>query len=197
MLLQVKEVTEMTLKDLGTLWGNPVIKLKEYAKKYRVGSTILYLLDVIIFGVLLFFMYTQGTSFKIYMFVMVMFVCIFTMVFNLYLNTAKWSAFKFYRKYKNSKLKVKKYKVTAKNLYTIIYCTNYKRLKQDKEYEDYLEMIINACNEDMYYSKNIMKYLSRYEDEETGNLEVYVIERGKHIYFIDYVKSTEKEGNEE
>ena len=179
----------MTLKELGTLWGNPIVKLKGYAKKYRIGSIFLYVLDVFILGVLTFIMYKQRSTFNIYMFVMVMFAILFTIIFNLYLDTNQWEAFKFYKKHANNKIEIKKYKVDAGNLYSIIYCMNYKRLKQDKEYEDYLETIINACNEDWTFSKSLMKYMEKYEDAETGNLEVYTIKKGKKTYFIDYVET--------
>lgn len=185
----------MTLKEINTLWGNPVIKLREYAKKYRVYSVMLYILDIILLAILTAIMYKQGSNFQVYMFVMVMFVLIFSLIFSTFLNTNKWSAFKFWKRYKNNKVVIKKYKVDAKQLYAVIYCMNYKRLKQDKEFTDYLDMILNACNEDSIYAKTVMKYLSKYEDEETGNLEVYTVKSGNKYLFIDYKNNNESEDN--
>ena len=181
----------MNLNDLGTLWGNPIVKLREYAKKYRIGSIFLYTLDIAIMAGMSVIMYKQHSSFKVYMFVMVMFVIIFSLVFSLYLNSDRWSAFKFYRKHKNDVVEVKKYKVDEKRLYTVLYCMNYKRLKTDKDYKDYIEMIASACNEDWTFSKSFMKYVSKYEDAETGNLEIYVVTKGKKSYFIDYKETGE------
>jgi hypothetical protein len=181
----------MILKELGILWGNPVIKLRDYAKKYRVLSILLYAIDVVALSILTALMYKQGSSFQTYMFIIVLFVVIFSLIFNMYLNTNKWAAFKFYKRHQHDKVTVKKYKVDASNLYSVIYCMNYRRLKQDKDYEDYLEMIENACNEDCSFAKSVMKYLRKYEDEETGNLEVYTITKGKHQYFVGYVSEAE------
>lgn len=187
----------MTLKELGTLWGNPIIKLREYAKKYRICSLLLYALDVVVLSILTALMYRQGSSFHVYMFIIVMFVILFSLVFNLYLNTNKWSAFKFYRRYRSAQVTIKKYKVDASNLYSVIYCMNYRRLKQDKELSDYLDMIINACNEDWVYAKTFMKYLSKYEDPEAGNLELYVITRNKKDIFVEYVDNINNKDNAE
>ena len=176
----------MTLKELGTLWGNPIIKLQEYAKKYRIGSIFLYTLDIGIMAGLSIIMYKQRSSFNTYMFVMVIFVIIFSLIFNMYLNSDKWAAFKFYRRHKNAPVEIKKYRVSAQNMYSVIYCMNYKRLKPDKDLKDYLEMVLNACNEDWTFSKSFMKYIAKYEDAETGNIEVYVIHKKKKDYFVDY-----------
>ena len=59
------------------------------------------------------------------------------------------------------------------------------RLKKNCSYENYKELILSACCENIKYSKSLMKYLKKYEDE-SGNLTCIIIEKGKKQYFIDF-----------
>lgn len=179
----------MILSDLETVWGIPIISLKEYAKKHRLYSIILYLFDFLLVSVLVFAMYKKGSSFQTYMFIMVL-VCIFIMMLsNTYLNPIKWQAYKFYRKFKNYNVEEVYYNVDANKLFSVIYCTGYKRVKADKSMEYYQEVMLSACCEDSYYAKNLMKYLSKYKSEENIGVKVLVITKNKKQYFIDFANS--------
>lgn len=180
----------MLLKDFKALWGIPTIHLKEYSKKYRLYSAILYLADVLaVFGITA-YMFNKGISYRAYGFVL-LFICIlFHFIFNQLLNPEKWEAFRFYKSNEKCTIVRKSYAVDANNLYSILYIVGYKRLKQNKEVEDYKELILSACCENSKYSKSIMKYLQKYENP-SGNVTCFIITKGKSPYFIDFDYSEE------
>ena len=182
------------LRNFKTIWGIPIIHLKEYSKKYKLYSFILYLADVIsIFG-LTAFMYFNNIDYRAYGFIL-LFVCILLhFAFNQLLSPEKWEAFKFYKNNESCDVVQKKYKVDCNNLYSILYIVGYKRLKENKDITYYKELMLSACCENVKYSKNIMKYLQKYENE-SGNLTCFIITRGKSQFLIDFDNIEEEEEN--
>ena len=61
----------MRLKDNQSLWGIPVVHLKEHSKKYRLYSTILYILDIILVVALTLLLYYTNVSYNTYGFIIV------------------------------------------------------------------------------------------------------------------------------
>lgn len=176
----------MKLNEINSLWGINIIHLKEYSKKYRLYMSLIYLLDVIIVIGLTLMMYKLHINYNTFGFI-ILTLCIGVHYITWkYLSLEKWESFKFYKKYSRYTIIEKTYKVDENILYSVLYCASYKRLKQNKELKDYKEYMLNACCENVSYSKKIMKYLSKYEDND-GNLKCKIIARGKTQFFIDFV----------
>lgn len=175
----------MKLKDLSALWGIPIVHLREHSKKYRLSSAILYLCDIAVVTILTAFMYQHNISYGAYGFVLVAICLIVHFVSYSKLNPDKFEAFKFYKKHLNCEVKEVSYSVNSERLYSVLYCAGYMRLKKNCSYENYKELILSACCENIKYSKSLMKYLKKYEDE-SGNLTCIIIEKGKKQYFIDF-----------
>lgn len=175
----------MKLKDIQTLWGTPVVHLREHSRRYRFSTTLLYLGDIALVTILTAFMYDNHISYNVYGFVLVAICILFHFISYYKLNPDKWEAFKFYRNNSNYEVKEKCYKVDSENLHSILYCSGYMRLKKNCSFDNYKELMLSACCENIKYSKVIMKYLKKYESE-SGNLICYIIEKGKKQYLIDF-----------
>lgn len=184
----------MRLKDNQTLWGIPVVHLKEHSKKYRLYSTILYILDIILVVALTLLLYYTNVSYNTYGFIIVAVCLLFHFVSYYKLNPEKWEAFKFYKKYSDCKIIVKSYALDENKLYSLLYCIGYKRLKQNRSFDEYKELILSACCENCSYSKSLMKYMKKYESE-SGNLSCLIIEKRKKQYFIDFVNDENNGGD--
>lgn len=175
----------MKLNKSQTLWGIPIVHLKEHSKKYRVYSLILYTLDILLVIGLTAYMYYNNIDYNTYGFVLVSICLLFHFITYSKLNPEKWEAFQFYKKHSSYEIKEKTYSVDENKLYSILYCTGYKRLKQNRTFDEYKELILSACCENIKYSHSIMKYIKKYENE-SGNLTCIIIEKGKKQYFIDF-----------
>lgn len=184
----------MKLKDNQTLWGIPVVHLKEHSKKYRLYSTILYILDIILVVALTLFLYYANMSYNTYGFIIVAVCLLFHFISYYKLNPEKWEAFKFYKKHSDCKIITKSYILDENKLYSLLYCIGYKRLKQNRSFDEYKELILSACCENCAYSKSLMKYMKKYESE-SGNLSCLIIEKGKKQYFIDFVNDENNGGD--
>lgn len=175
----------MRLENMETLWGIPIIKLKEHSKKYRLYYSLLVLFDIVVVSGLVYLMFIYEVTFASYFTVVIFFSILINLFFNTYLNPARWEAFKFYKNNRFNKVKVVSYNINEKNFYSILYCVGYKRLKQNKTLDEYKELLLSACCEDNYYAKKVMKLLKKYENE-SGSLTAYIMIKGNKEYFIDY-----------
>lgn len=175
----------MKLKDCQELWGIPIVHLKEHSKKYRIYSFLLYFLDIVLMFGLTAFMYTRGVDYNTYGFVLVSVCIMFHFIIYSKLNPEKWEAFQFYKKHINCEVKEVTYEVDENKLYSVLYCTGYKRLKQNGTIDNYKELILSACCENIKYAPSIMKYIKKYESK-SGNLTCIIIQKGKKQYFIDF-----------
>lgn len=188
----------MRLKDYQALWGTPIVHLKEHSKKYRLYSVILYTADILLVLGLTAFMFYNGISYSSYGYILVSVCLLFNFIAYSKLNPEKWEAFKFYNKYSSYEIKEKTYSLDDNKMYSVLYCTGYKRLKQNKSVEEYKESMLSACCENIRYSASIMKYIKKYESE-SGNLTCIIIEKGKKQYFIDFKQEDggiEEDGND-
>lgn len=184
----------MRLKDYQALWGTPIVHLKEHSRKYRLYSVILYTADILLVLGLTAFMYYNNISYNSYGYILVSICLLFNLILYSKLNPEKWEAFKFYNKYSACEVKEKTYLVDENKLYSVLYCTGYKRLRQNKSFDDYKELMLSACCESIKYSGSIMKYMKKYESQ-SGNLTCIIIEKGRKQYFIDFKQ--EDGGNED
>lgn len=180
----------MRLKDYKTLWGTSIVHLKAHSSKYRLNSIILYLVDIALVVILTAFMYYNHVNYRTYGFIIVALCLLFHFIIYDKLNPEKWEAFKFYKKHQSYQIKEKTYSVNDTNLYSILYCTGYKRLRQGRTFEEYKELMLSACCENIKYAHSIMKYINKYESCD-GNLTCIIIEKGKKQYFIDFKEEEE------
>ena len=178
----------MKLKDCKELWGIPIIHLKEHSKKYKMYACLLYFLDVVLMFGLTAFMFINGVDYNTYGFVLVSVCIMFHFIMYAKLNPEKWEAFQFYKKHISCDVREVTYDVDENKLYSVLYCTGYKRLKQNGTVDKYKELMLSACCENVKYSSSIMKFMKKYESE-SGNLTCFIIQKGKKQFFIDFKQS--------
>ena len=189
----------MNINDLKELWGIPIKILKDFNKKYIKFTLISYTIDIIVFSIIVYFMLMHNVSYQSF-FICCLIVCFaFTMYSSIFISKDKIEACRFYRKHKNSKVEEAYFNVNEKRLYSVLYCSGCKRVKENKNLDYYLELIISMCSEDYSNARTIMKYLSKYEVEEGSEnaMPVYIIKgSGKKSYFVSFINSEESKDME-
>lgn len=175
----------MLLKEQNTLWGIPSIHLKDYSKKYKrfIRNSFLYTVLFSILTAIVCAVLSLNIALSGYI------VCSSCMIVFYILNERmtpqKWDAYRFYKRFSNCEIQIKTYNVTDDILYSILYCAGYKRLRQNKTLEEYKELMLSSCCEDITYSERLMSYLQKYESQE-GSLRCIIIDKNKKSYFIDF-----------
>lgn len=178
----------MLVNELEEIWGIPIKILREYNKKYKRSTTISYIADIVIFSIAVYFMLLNNVSYQSYLFCCIVFCIGFTMYSNTLINKDKAEACRFYRIFKNKKVVKKEYNLSEQRLYSILYCSGCKRVKEGKNMDYYLDLLISLCSENYTNAKTLMKYISRYEadEENQGNIVILSTSRGKKQYFLGY-----------
>lgn len=178
----------MLLDELKSIWGISVDTLKSYNKKYLRSIFISYVIDIIVFVTLVLLMIKQQVGAESY-FICCLVICFaFTMYSSTLIDKDKAEACRFYRKFNKAKVEEAFYTIDANKLYSVLYCSGCKRVKENKDLSYYFELIVSQCLADYKHCKGIMKYLSKYEVEEPTDetICIYVIRRNKKIYFVNF-----------
>ena len=177
----------MKLENQSTIFGMKIQYLKEQCKRYRLYSCLLYVLDIIAFFLLCYLMYMENTSPQGFVIVLLLTAFAFNFVYTQVLNPHKWQTYKFYLKHKNHTVTIKNYDLDAKTMYALLYCLGCKRLKDNKSFDEYKELLLSFICEDNIYAKKLMKFLSKYESE-TGMTKCSIMVYKNKTYFIDFVE---------
>lgn len=175
----------MILSDINELWGIPIVYLKEYSKKYRLYSWIMYLIDALVIIGATAFMYFRNVSFEAYGFVVVILAVFVYLGMSKFLNMENWLVFKFYKHYCKCKVVEFSYNIDADSLYSILYCVNYKRLKPNKSEQEYRELICGACCENSRYAGKLMDFMKKYQSP-SGTVTCYILIRKNKQFFIGF-----------
>ena len=118
----------MTLKDSRTIWGTDSLSLKEYCKFYSLYDLMLFILDFIILVTSTVIMYRKQADWQSFTLAILLLCSIFYVVRSKILNPIKWQSYKFFLRFRNKPLVEVSYKVTANQLYSILYCAGIKHL---------------------------------------------------------------------
>lgn len=189
----------MLLKDFDELWGIPLEGIRKQGKKYKIYSTCVYVVDILMILFCGAYMFTTGSSYSAYIFATVFITLLNFMILNIVINPEKWRAYLFYKKYKRYKVIEMTLYLHYDNMKSILYCSNYKRKKINASELDYKELMLSACREDLVFSKRLGKLLSKFTVQEEDMLEVktYMLEKGKKYYLIGFNYEEIKETSEE
>lgn len=178
----------MCVKDLESIFGTSISLIQTYSIKYRIGVVVCVMLDIVLMvGACIALGFNAGIS--NYFIVCLSLALLINFLISVMTKSDYREVFLFYRKFRNSKVVVKKYKVTDENLFATLFCSGYLRIKPDQPRDTYIEAFRSACCQNYKYSKRIMKYLSRYESDEDSNFEVYVTD-SKKSRFVDIKESS-------
>lgn len=173
------------LKDETELWGTPVIALKEYSRKFKWQMFLLVLGDIFVIFLTTFGLWSFNISYQAYGFVVLIVSLAFH--FGLYnlLRPDRWETFNFWRRHGEKELHTLCYNVEPEQLYSVLFCSGYRRLKTGQTEEYYKALFYDACCESSARSGKLMKFLDSYKDEN-GSLAVTVVSDEKHNYFIKF-----------
>lgn len=177
----------MKLSETHTIWGIPVSSLKERAKVYKRWIAVMYGFDILVISIITAYLFRRAQSFWWYALAIVIFAVLCNIVITVVSNASKYEAFKFYRKMRNCTVEECQYSITVEQLYSVLYCMGYKRLKPERSFHEYCEAIFSMCCEDAYNSKKVMKYLDKYKVTDDGaiTLKCLILKHRKRYYLVD------------
>ena len=177
----------MKLKDSATIWGIPISVIKEQAKLYKKWVAFMYILDIVILSIVTMLLFNSGLGFSWYIGVIIVFTLLCNLIITQVSNASKYEAFKFFKANRNLNITEKQFSILDEQLYSVLYCLGYHRLKQNKSLADYCESVFSLCCEDKYNAKRVMKYLNKYlaKDDENVTLKCKIVTKGKVEYLVD------------
>lgn len=190
----------MKLSEVSTIWGIPVSIIKERAKIYKKWIALMYVFDIVIVSIVTMLLFQNGMGFHWYVAIIVLFVLLCNMIITSVSNVLKYEAFKFFRYNKKCNVIEKQFSISNEQLYSVLYCVGYKRLKVSKTSHEYCDSLCSLCCEDAYNAKKIMKYLNKYEVKDTDSdnitLRCYVLKRCRKNYLVDITFCTDEDSKE-
>ena len=175
------------LKDEMELWGVPVVALTEYGRKFRWRMALLFTGDMFVVFSLTQMLYSLGLSYQAYGFVVLFVSLIFHFGFSNLLHPDRWEAYRFWRRHGGDALSVHRYRLSAVQMYGVLYCSGYRRVRTGLSRSEYMVMFPDACAGSSSRARKLMHYMGIYESEN-GDVEVVTIDGadGKK-YFIKFV----------
>lgn len=178
----------MLLREFSELWGIPLDEIRKQGRKYRIYSSIIYVVDFILVIISGIYMFRKGSSFSNCVLATVFITLLCFMILNLVINPVKWRAYLFYRKHKNCSVKEVPLYLKVDNMRSILYCSNYKRKKLNGTIPIYKELMLSACCEDSVYSKRLGKLLVKFKESTDGTEEVkaFLLRRGRRTFLIGF-----------
>ena len=187
----------MKLNDVSSIWGIPISSIKERAKIYKKWVTLMYLFDIVIVSIVTMLLFQNGMGFQWYVAIIVVFAILCNVIITSVSNVSKYEAFKFFKSNRNCNVVEKQFSISNEQLYSVLYCVGYKRLKVSKTSHEYCDSLCSLCCEDKYNAKKIMKFLNKYEvsDDSSENitLKCYAIKRGRTEYLVDITFCTDED----
>lgn len=177
----------MKLREMRTIWGIPITTIKEHAKIYKRWITVMYLFDIVVLSLITLYLFNKSMGFFWYIGAIVVFTLLCNLVITNVSHASKYEAFKFYRTCKNCDVYEKQYNISNEQLYSVLYCAGYKRLKTGKTSSEYVDALCLLCCEDRSNSGRIMKYLNKYKDDEKFTLKCLVLKKGRREYLVDFI----------
>lgn len=179
----------MLLKDINEIWGIPISEIKRLGKRYKLISVCIYLFDMLLIVLSSVYMFYAGSAVNNYMFIVICASLLSVLMLNIIGNPEKCRSYIFYKKNKSLKIEVLTLYVGLYNMESILYCSNYKRLKKKDSIKDYEELMLSACREDSIFSKRIGNLLSKFTENTSDDMfeiKAKFIVRGKKYYLIGF-----------
>ena len=178
----------MLLKDMNELWGIPLEDIRRKGKKYNIYSLLIYLLDMFLIIFCGLYMFKNGSSFSICVFVTICVTLLSFLLMNIFINPEKWRAYIFFKKHKNAKILEMRLYLGKDNMKSVLYCSNYSRKKLNATVCDYKELMLSACREDTVFSKRLGNLLYKFTVDEDGMelVNTYMIKKGKKYFLIGF-----------
>ena len=177
------------LKSTEQIFGIDTNLIVKQGKRYRIGMAIGISVDVVIMVLLILkVLFSAGESVgqaPVYIIVCIAAALFANMVIATSIKDEVKEAYHFYNRFKKCPIEIHHYKLDKNSFFSVLFCTGYSRVKPDMSIESYRECLDAACCQNKKYAKKLMAYLSNYEDDVEGNLEVCVVRKGKSLYYVN------------
>lgn len=179
----------MLLREHNNIWGIPLEDIKKQGRKYKLYSTLIYIFNFLLIVFSGVYMFKNGSSFSTCVFATIFIALLSFMFLNLMINPVKWRAYLFFKKYRNYKIVEVSLLLKPEDMKNMLYCSNYKRKKDNGTISDYKELMLSACCEDSIFSKRLGNLLYKFnieEDNGTTEVKAYMIAKRKNYYLIGF-----------
>ena len=184
----------MNLDDLGEVWGVDLESAKEYGSLRRVTNIVILLACVVVILSIISIMKATKITYGAYLQTMFFLVAISFSVYGLCVRNKLYKVYRFYRRHRKATLQHTVIKVSASELYGILYRAKKVRLKEDDTVENYISLLNASCCLDTYFAKYLIKALLPMTDTKEGvSLELYYTEKGNSRRFVSIKPLTVQE----
>lgn len=162
------------LKDSKSIFGIDTDTIRSGSKTYTIGVSVSVIIDIVLMcvGMVIVGMNAQVST---YFLLCVILAILTNLSISFFTKSDYRQVFSFYKKNKNRLCEEKNYDVTNENLFAVLFCTGYTKVKPNQSRDTYIECMRSACCLNAKYSKRIMRYLSKYEVENGGTLKCLVL----------------------
>ena len=176
----------MKVSDLTVIYGLDVSRIKSIYKRHIIITTVFALIDLVLMAVLIYFMFKENADVKSYTVVVLGVSIVFMFLYAYVSRPHEYAVGKLYNSLKNCDLIEKSFDIDNDRLYSLVYCMGFKRIKPNKDIDYYEAAILDYCYNDVGNAKKFYKYLTKYINNDEGDLVIYVAEKGNKSYFIDF-----------
>jgi len=165
--------------ELKSIFGLDIKLAKQGARKYKLTTYMCMLLDALIVITCAMSLFKVGNAVLFLEISTVVAIGINMLAFAI-VGGDNREAYIAYSKLRNKGVSEKRYSLDEKALYSVLFCSGYKRIKKNSTADVYKEAINSACMQSLKYSRRILKNLSKYESEN-GNMTIFTCKG----YYID------------
>lgn len=186
-----EESTEIKVEDLETIFGVPMYIVQRYYKRYMIAGVLCTILDILlVFGGAQ-LIYILDAGLYTYMLVCLVPAIGSSILLNMFTKGDYKEAYKLYRKARNKKAWEFKVSLTNDDLFSVLFCSGYIKVKPDMDRSTYLESLRSACLLNMKYAKRFFKFICKYRYIDDENLLVFTVTKHKGTCCIVDVKKGE------
>lgn len=181
----------MTLGDMKSLWGIPTVHLCDCRRRYQRHRFLIILTDILVIVLGTLYLNYSGVTFDKYGSLLLSVCIVFHFFYNNVFQIDNWEVCSFYYKNKKAEVRLERYNLTADTMYSILYCSGYKKLSRNKVSEVYMDAMLSACCQDKKYARSLARNLDKYKDA-SGNISCYILNVGKKCYLVDFASEDEQ-----
>lgn len=178
----------LSLMNFSNLWGLPLDVIKSQGRSYRLKTSFVYILDIIVTIICAVYLFISNVVFSHCIFVVMLITLVSSAILSIVRNPERWRAYLFYKKFRKFEVIEMTLFVKEDNLKSILYCSNYKLYNSKEGISNLQDLMLSACREDSVYAKRLGVLLSRFtvNEEDMTEIKAYMVKKGKKYYLISF-----------
>lgn len=167
----------MKLDDYGEIWGVDLDSAKEYGSLRRITNLVILLACAVVIMSVVSIMKSAHVSYGNYLQTMILLAAISFAIYGLCVRNKLYKVYSFYHQYRKVELRHTIIRVSAQDIYNILYKATKVRLKEDDTIENYISLANATCCADRAFAKYLIKSLLQLNSNDGTSIEVYYVEK--------------------